>query len=162
MAWHAMPEESANPIPTPKNMHCLEVIHSINNRRHIIRDNFNRDSSFVESRSGFVIHSGIHRSTAFISKAEHADAWHAANYWLRQEKAAINGFIESIVGDTSLEDAELCAFARSRPDWKVTRDKGTGKNAGTAGAYTASKREGKFETRVSAHTLTHLHFRTAP
>jgi hypothetical protein len=139
-------------------MNSLEAIISINNRPAIRRDNFNRDSSGVKSRGGFVIHSGIHRSTAFVDAVDHAECHAALTYWRAQGQAAENGFIESIVGDTTLEDAEACAFARSRPGWHVRTVKPRQRFAG--GLELVASR-GKLPEIQAAATWRQLHGKTA-
>lgn len=139
-------------------MYSLETIKSLNARPAIRRDNFNRDSSFVESRSGFVIHSGIHRSTAFISKEDHADAWFAFQYWSKQGQAAVNAFIEVIIDGGDLETAEQNAFRKSRPRWGVILPKSQGTQGNRQ--ITAKRTLRGFETRVGALTWRHLHART--
>ena len=138
-------------------MIALEYLIKINEKKTVIRDNFNRDSSFVQSSQGFVIHSGIHRSTAFISKEEHPNGWFSFTYWKEQGQAAINGFIEATIDGYSLADCEAEAFRRSRPDWQVIK----GKSCGTQGdrSLTAT-RGGALQERVGAATWRWLHART--
>ena len=125
-------------------MYSLETIHAINNRPRIIRGNFNRDSSLCQSRRGYVIHSGAHRSTAFIDSTDHSESWQALTYWKGQGQKAINGFIESIISDSTLEGAELNAISRLHPEWEFTCTKYRGI------VCTAVKRLAGFETRISA------------
>jgi hypothetical protein len=142
-----------------KNMIGLAELKSLNNRPPAIRDNFNRDSSCVESAKGFVIHSAVHRSTAFVDKARHADCFFALQYW-KCEQRALNGFVEAIIDDSTLETAEANAFARSRPDWTVRKT--TPKQAfGGSGELIAERQSGKLTQRAAACTWRHLHARTA-
>lgn len=141
-------------------MISLPELKALNNRPPVvIRDNFNRDSSFVQSSRGFVIHSGVHRSTAFISKADHQDGYFAFQYWSRQGQVAVNAFVELIIDGADLETCESNAFHKSRPDWQVTRTKGAGKLQG-AGELTARRASGLAVESVGATTWRHLHERT--
>ena len=142
-----------------KIMIGIAELKALNNRPPKIKDNFNRDSSCVQSALGYVIHSGVHRSTAFISKADHPDSWFAFSYWRTQGQAAINGFIELIIDGAALETAEAEAFRRSRPDWHVSRVAGTGKLGGCE--LVATRASGRLTQRASAYTWRHLHARTA-
>lgn len=47
-------------------MYCLEVIHSINNRKPVKSAVAERDCSFVASRGGIVLHSARARDTVFV------------------------------------------------------------------------------------------------
>jgi hypothetical protein len=123
------------------------------------RDNFNRDSSSVQSAAGFVIHSGVHRSTAFISKTDHADCWHAFTYWRQQGQAAINAFVEAIIDGSDLATAESNAFHATRQDWRVTVKKTKQAFAG-GDELTAWRKSGRLRSSVSAYTWRHLHART--
>ncbi len=125
-------------------MYCLEVIHSLNNNPPRIKDNFNRDSSFCQSKRGYVIHSGVHRSTAFVDNEEHPESWQALTYWKGQGQGAVNGFIEAIINDCSLDTAEKTAISRKFPTWKFTATKYRGN------VFTASFFHNGFETRISA------------
>lgn len=138
-------------------MFCLETIKSINNSPRQIRDNFNRDSSFVESKAGFVIHSGIHRSTAFIDRETCRDSHFAFTYWKEQGQLAINGYIEAVIDGASLEGCERNAFHATRKNWQVILPHGKGSQGN--GNLTAIL-PGAFETRVGAATWRHLHDRT--
>lgn len=122
-----------------------------------IRDNFNRECSFVHSRDCFIVHSAVHRSTACISKADHPDSYFAAQYWFAQGATERDEFITQIVGGASLEGAEERAFRASRPEWKVILPKSKGTQGNRA--LTAIL-PGRLETRVGAHTWRHLHART--
>lgn len=141
-------------------MYSLETIKALNAKPRIIRDNFNRDSSFVQSPKGFVIHSGIHRSTAFIDKKTCADCFFAFTYWKSQGQVAINAFIEVIIDGGSLETAEENAFRRTRPDWQVIKPNSNGTQGNRQ--ITAVCAKGGFETRVGAFTFRHLHNRAKP
>ena len=124
------------------------------------RDNFNRECSFAKSRGGFVVHSGVHRSTAYIHPDICADAFHAAGYWLYQEPAARDAFITQIVGGVPLDAAEERAFRAARPEWSVKIDGGTGRNVGGR-AITAFRPSGRLKQSTAAFTWRHLHHRTA-
>ena len=138
----------------------LPELKAANNRPRVIRDNFNRDSSFVESSKGYVIHSGIHRSTAFISKTDHPDCAFAFQYWKAQGQPAVNGFIESLVENThDLEAAERTAFIRSRPEWTVREVKAAG--ASKSATLEAETGSGGLRCLAGASTWRHLHARTA-
>ena len=123
-----------------------------------IRDNFNRECSFVVSRGGFVIHSGVHRSTAYIHPEINGDTYFAAQYWLVACPASRDAFITQIVGGASLEAAEERAFRAARPDWSLKAPKARGSQGN---AHFTATRGGALQERVSAYTLRHLHARTA-
>ena len=137
----------------------LAELKALNARPPAIRDNFNRDSSCVESAKGFVIHSAVHRSTAFVDKVKHADCFFALQYW-KHDQRALNGFIEAILDDSSLETANANAFARSRPDWTV-RAVIPEQSFGGSAEFIATRPSGKLTQRAAACTYTHLHARTA-
>lgn len=139
-------------------MISLPQLIALNNRPPIRRDNFNRECSFVHSRDCFIIHSGVHRSTACISKDEHPDSYFAAQYWLVAGPETRDAFITQIVGGASLEGAETRAFAASRPDWQVKAPKAKGSQGN---AHFTATRGGRLQERVSAYTLRHLHAKTA-
>ena len=122
-------------------MYCLEVIKSKSFQNPpTIRDNFNRDCSFTKSRGTYIIHSGIHRSTASLC----GEGIPAFDYWSKQGKDAVNGFIEATIGDYSLADCELNAIARKWPAW-------TFHHVNTCGTYVCSAYTGiALQTRVSA------------
>ena len=140
-------------------MYCLEVIQKINNRPRERRDNFNRESSYCQSARGFVIHSGIHRSTAFIDKEEHPDCWFAFSYWRQQGQAAVNAFITAIIDDAELDTAEANAFHVTRPGWQVRKAIPKQSFAG-AGELVASLGD-SLPRIAAAGTWRHLHARTA-
>lgn len=139
-------------------MYPLETIKALNNRPHERRDNFNRECSFVASRGGFVIHSGIHRSTAYLHPDVCRDAYFAAQYWLVAGPAERDVFITQIVGGAALEGAEHRAFIAGRPEWTLQTPKARGSQGNAH--FTATRGDG-LVTRVSAYTLRHLHARTA-
>lgn len=120
-------------------MISLPYLVQLNNRKAVRNDNFNRDSSFVRSRGSYVIHSGIHRSTAYLT----SEGIPAFDYWSKQGQAAVNGFIEATIDGASLEDCELNALSRKWPNWKFSATKYRGN------VFTAII-PGKLETRVSA------------
>ena len=136
----------------------LQELRALNNKPPVIRDNFNRDSSSVQSAMGFVIHSGIHRSTAFISKTDHPDCWFAFQYWRQQGQKAINAFIEAIIDDADLDTAEANAFHATRPGWKVRNVRAAG--ASKSASLEAEKPSGKLARLEGASTWRHLHSRT--
>jgi hypothetical protein len=109
------------------------------------RDNFNRDSSACKSRAGYVIHSGIHRSTAFVSDPE---AVASLEYWKSQGQAGLNGWVEATIDGASLEACERNALAKLHPDYTFSRVKDTGKNKGAGFFFAASK--GKLQSRIGA------------
>lgn len=137
----------------------LPELVALNNRPQTrILDNFNRDSSFCESRSGFVLHSAVHRSTSFVSRDEHPDSYFAASYWLRQGQEAVNAYVPAIVGGETQETAERAAFHATRPDWTVRHIPAAGKNG--SAFYEATRGAGLKECQA-AFTLRHLHAKTA-
>lgn len=137
----------------------LPELIALNNRPQTrILDNFNRDSSFCESRSGFVLHSAIHRSTSFVSKEEHPDSYFAASYWLRQGQEAVNAYVPAIVGGESLETAERAAFGATRPEWTIRHIPAAGKNG--SAFYEATRKSGRMKECQAAFTLRHLHAKT--
>ncbi len=133
-------------------MYSLEVIKSESFQNPPTRkDNFNRDSSLCQSRRGYVIHSGVHRSTAFVDSTDHAESWQALTYWKGQGQPAINGFIEAIIHNNSdLEGAEKTAISRRHPEWSFTATKYRGN------VFTAIRRIAGFETRISATSWQNL------
>ena len=84
----------------------------------IKRDNFNRDSSACKSRSGVVIHSGVHRSTAFVSRPDAVASLEACK---ALGQPALNGWIEATIDGAELADCELNALARQFPTWRFSR-----------------------------------------
>lgn len=138
-------------------MIALPQLVSLNNRPPIRRDNFNRECSFVASRGGFVIHSGVHRSTAYLHPDINRDTYFAASYWLNAGPAARDAFIVQIVGEASLADAEERAFVAARPEWTLQSPKARGSQGN---AHFTATRGGRLQERVSAYTLRHLHART--
>lgn len=138
-------------------MYPIDTIKAINNLPRIVRDNFNRECSFVASRGGFVIHSGVHRSTAYLHPDICKDAYFAAQYWLVAGDKERDAFITQIVGGASLEGAEERAFRASRPEWTLQTPKARGSQGN---AHFAATRGGALQERVSAYTLRHLHART--
>lgn len=120
-------------------MKSLEYLNQI---PPVILDNFNRDSSACFSRSGCVIHSGIHRSTAFVSRE---DAVESLRWAKGLGQRALNGWVEGTIEGLELTACEHLALARQFPAWVFYYF--TGKQ-GTF--FTASQSAGKFETRVSA------------
>lgn len=126
-------------------MISLPYLIELNNKTRTLRTNFNRDSSACFSRSGAVIHSGIHRSTAFVSDE-------TALASLRWSKAlgqqALNGWIEATIDGACLEDCELTALCRQFPEWTFH----TVKTGGKLGSvhYEATRTSGKLVEIVAA------------
>jgi hypothetical protein len=120
-------------------MIALPYLIKLNEKPPVKKDNFNRDSSFVKSRGSYVIHSGVHRSTAYLT----GDGITAFDYWKEQGQLAINGFIEATIDGASLEDCELNALAKKWPDWtfQATKYKGN--------VFTAIRKDCHFQTRIS-------------
>lgn len=139
-------------------MIALEVLIQLNNHQATRRDNFNRDSSCVASRGGFVIHSGIHRSTAYVHPDEHPDSFFSLQYWNKQEQEALNAWIETIIDGGTVAQAEAEAFKRSRPAWEVRQVKP--KQAFAGGGELIASTGGKLPTIAAANTWRHLHART--
>lgn len=119
-------------------MISLPYLIRLNETPRIIRDNFNRDSSACKSRQGYVIHSGVHRSTAFVSLP---DAIQSLEFW--RDFGGLNPWVEATIEGLELEDCELNAISRIWPDWTFTATKYRGN------VYTASRGKG-LVTRVSA------------
>lgn len=119
----------------------------LNNNPPAIKDNFNRDSSACKSAKGYVIHSGIHRSTAFVNEVEHKETFEALEYWKAQGQAALNGFIEAIIDGGTVALAEETACKRLLPDWTLSGVASSGKGAGAI--VTASRPSGKAIERIS-------------
>lgn len=139
-------------------MIALTQLVALNNRPPVRKDNFNRECSFVASRGGFVIHSAVHRSTAYLHPDINRDAYFAAQYWLVAGPEARDAFVTQIVGGAPLEAAEERAFIAARPDWKLQAPKAKGSQGNAH--FTATRGRG-LVTRVSAYTLRHLHAKTA-
>ena len=137
-------------------MIALDYLIQLNNRPRQRRDNFNRDSSFVESSTGFVIHSAVHRSTAFVSRRDHPKGWHAFSYWKAQGQAAVNAFIEATIADCDLDECEAHAFTRTRPGWTVRRVTPKQKIGGGA-ELVASRPSGRLVQRAAGRTWRQLH-----
>lgn len=123
-------------------MYSLETIKELNKAPRIIRDNFNRDSSACFSRSGAVIHSGVHRSTAFVSRA---DALASLRWAKSLGQTALNGWIEATIDGADLEGCEQTAIARQFPAWTFAHY-----TSKTAQFVFSSRRRGGFEERTSA------------
>ena len=136
----------------------------------------NRPCSFLFSKCGtFVIcHSALHRSTFRLSSTATItifaknrlfpyerpfkscrEAFFLSQYWLRQEREAVDCFIESIEAGNRLNDIEEACFQVSRPTWKVTKLK-----TKTGIVLIATRPSGNLEERVAAGTFRHLHART--
>lgn len=81
----------------------------------------NRDSSALLSRRGYVIHSAVHRSTAFVCGENHPEGFASLVYWIKAGQAASNAWIVATVSDASLEDCNLAAIRAAFPDWKFHR-----------------------------------------
>ena len=123
----------------------MKALEFLNQLPPVIRDNHNRDSSACKSRAGYVIHSGVHRSTAFVS-LPHAVASLESAKALGQ--AALNGWIEATIDSAELSDCELTAVTRAFPDWTFS----TLKNGGACrnSHKQAVKHERGFQTIHSA------------
>jgi len=119
-----------------------------------IRDNFNRSSSCCRSRGGYVVHSGVHRSTAFVS-LPHAVA--SLEYWRAAGPEGLNGWIEATIDGAALADCELNALARLLPEWTFVETRACGTASGSV--YTASHKARGFETRVGGSSWRDLHAR---
>ena len=117
-------------------MISLPYLIQANNKVAKLNTNFNRDSSFVRSRGSYVIHSGIHRSTAYLT----GEGITAFDYWSKQGQLAINGFVEATIDGASLEDCELNAIAKKWPNWKFSATKYRGN------VYSAISQAGQFRT----------------
>jgi hypothetical protein len=77
--------------------------------------NFNRDSSFYRSKHGFVLHSAVHRSTAFVSEYDHPECFRVCTrFFARASQQACNGFIEALVAGLDPTQARANGRARSR------------------------------------------------
>lgn len=132
------PRTFLNPIRKSPLMKALEFL---SDTPPVIRDNFNRDSSAIKSRGGYVIHSGVHRSTAFVSDAEAVSSLE----WAKElGQPALNGWIEATISEAPLEDCEQTVLQRAFPAWKFLRINSCGNVL-----FSAVKTEGKFETRIS-------------
>ena len=83
----------------PNAMYCLEVIHSINNRKSVKSAVAERDCSFVRSRGGIVLHSARARDTVFIHPGRYADGVLARLNKLARKpgnRQALNLYIENL------------------------------------------------------------------
>ena len=90
-------------------MYCLSVIQAMNNRPIKIRDNFNREASMIKSRGGFVLHSGVFRSTAFVGPD--CCTYQDAQEWILRPGPAQWAWVDQIVGGASQEAANAAALA---------------------------------------------------
>jgi hypothetical protein len=135
-------------------MYSIDIIKSDTYQAgRIIRDNFNRDSSLCFSVRGCVLHSGIHRSTIFISAS---NPFHSAlRYWHKQEQAAINGLVEAIVDGYGEEQAEENACKKARPEWTFERRTRKGFQF-----IAASRRDGALAIHHSADSWREIHYLT--
>lgn len=119
----------------------MKALQFLNQTPRIIRDNSNRDSSCCLSQSGAVIHSGVHRSTAFVSLPYAL----ASLLWAKLlGQDALNGWIESTVNGETLATCELTALTRQFPDWRfyeLTTKQGL--------LVTACQKSGELQTRIS-------------
>lgn len=136
-------------------MYCLEVITCPTYQKpRIIRDNFNRDSSFCESPNGTVIHSAVHRSTCFLYKEDSSYA--VFQYWKEQGQASINAYIVAAVNECSENSRELAAISAKHPSLVFKRFSCCGKLLCTA-------TDGKaLETRVSGTDWRELNDKLSP
>ena len=111
----------------------------------------NRDSSSIKSRGGFVIHSGVHRSTAFVCGKEFPTAYASLEYWKEFGQAAENAWIVATVNGDSLETCELLALQAAFPAWKIST-----LLTKTCDILTAYRQDGDFEIRLAARDAQEL------
>jgi predicted DCC family thiol-disulfide oxidoreductase YuxK len=139
-------------------MFCLEVIksESFQSPPKIITP-WERECSFCQSSVGFVIHSAAQRSTAFISKTDHAECWEAASFWLKASPAARDAFIEGIMMDLTVADAAAAAFRAARPGWRLQLQ---GEQGGAV-TFRVIRQSGKLRETVASLSLPDLFTRTA-
>jgi hypothetical protein len=138
-------------------MYTIEVIKSDSYQtQKVSKGNFDRDSSFHFSRAGVIIHAASQRSTAFIPAGTELHSHF--RYWIKQEQAAINGFIEAVVAGHSDEQSRENACQQSRKAWKFSKRKGhLGK-----GEIIAVSQAGGFETRHAGYSWEEIHCLTRP
>jgi hypothetical protein len=137
-------------------MYTIEVLKSDSYQlQKISKGNFERDSSFHFSRAGVVIHSGEHRSTAFIPAETELHS--VFRYWIKQEQKAINGFIVACVEGLGDEQCHENACRVSRPEW--TFHKRTRKGFES---ISACRRDGKLTLHFSADSWQTIHYLTRP
>lgn len=138
-----------------KNMYSIDVIKSDSyQNQKTSTGNFDRDSSFHFSRNGCVIHSGEHRSTAFIPIE--TPFYGEFRYWIKQDQNAINGFIVACVEGLGDEQCHENACRVSRPDWTfISRRARFGGRE-----ITATRPNGKLIDRVSAYSWLQIHYAT--
>lgn len=111
----------------------------------------NRDSSSIKSRGGFVIHSGVHRSTAFVCGKEFPEAFASLEFWKSAGQEAENAWIVATVNGDNLETCELLALQAACPQWDISK-----LSTKTCDILTARRKDGKFETIVSARDAQEL------
>lgn len=128
----------------------MKSLEFLSNTPPVIRDNFNRDSSAIKSRGGYVIHSGAHRSTAFVSDSE---AIQSLEFW--RSAGALNTWVESTIEECDLETCEINCLLKLFPDWTFRRINSCGNEI-----ISASKKNGSFETRISARDWQEIHTKT--
>ena len=140
----------------------LQELHAVNRRTRIIRDNFNRECSFCQSRGGFVLHSGVHRSAVFVSGTEHPEAHAAFTYWSGQGQPAVDAFITALVGDPcDLHGAERAAFQATRPGWSLREVSSGGKLLTDRRELIATRPSGRLVEELGAYRWVELHERTS-
>ena len=117
----------------------MKSLEYLNQSPPVLRTNFNRDSSAIKSRGGYVIHSGVHRSTAFVSDSE---AVASLEFW--RDAVALNSWIESTIEGCDLETCELNALAKLFPAWKFVKVNSCGNVI-----FSGVRQDGKFEIRIA-------------
>lgn len=117
----------------------MKSLEFLNQLPPVLRTNFNRDSSAIKSRGGYVIHSGVHRSTAFVSDSE---AIQSLEFW--RNAGALNSWVESTIEGCDLETCELNALSKLFPDWKFLKINSCGNVL-----FSGVRKDGKFEIRIA-------------
>lgn len=136
-------------------MIALEILNSENFQTPAKMNTFkNRDSSSIKSRGGFVIHSGVHRSTAFVCGKEFPEAFASLAYWREFGQLAENAWIVATVNGDNLEVCELLALQAARPQWEISK-----LSTKTCDILTARRKDGNFETIISARDAQELSFK---
>jgi len=135
-------------------MYSLEVIKSDSFQdQKVSKGNFDRDSSFHFSKAGCVIHSGEHRSTAFIPA--NTELHSAFRYWIKQGQVAVNGFIVACVEGLGDVQCHENACRVSRPDWEFKATK-----ARFGGLEITATKGGNLQSRQSAYSWLEIHHQT--
>lgn len=138
-------------------MYSLEVIHTLNSNPPKRRDNFNRESSFNVTARHVILHSGVLRSTACISRGEHPASYAHALYWVEQPQHVVNAWIDASVAGQSLEQSDAAAVSAAFPDWRLSQ----GTRCGTQGdsSCRATRRTGELVESVAGLDWIDLHRR---